>query len=370
MKDELAKKYEQIFGKAPQEVSFAPGRVNLIGEHTDYNDGFVFPMTIQYGTSCAIGKNDEGKISLYSLNSDDFVIFKVGEYPKESKWYDYIIGCLQELPLGSGFNAVFTGNVPQGAGLSSSASLQLSFLRAMSDLFKFDLSPQNAALLAQRCENTFVGCNSGIMDQFICSLGKEGHAMLLDCESLDFQNCELPDEIDVIVVNSNVKRGLVDSEYNDRRETCERSARRLGVKSLRELKSLTEDQKSLLTELELKRVEHVISENRRVQAFKKSLKNGDIQSIFRLMEQGHQSLKDNYEVSVPAVDYLCALVSSKYQGSAGARMTGGGFGGCVVILTVRTSSESIIQDIEEHYSKHTGLKEDIYTVHSTNGAFN
>ena len=237
----LSSKFEAQYGEAPALIAHAPGRVNIIGEHTDYNEGFVFPAAINFGTWVAATKRADNGIVVtamdYENQQNQFSLSDIN-YDEEQGWANYVRGVVKVLkeaiPDFGGANLLVTGNVPQGAGLSSSASFEVAILKALSALYELPLDGVQAALLGQKAENTFVGCSCGIMDQLISAMGNEGNAMLLDCQSLAIEHSPLPDSHQIVIINSNVKRGLVESEYNLRREQCEQGASLLGVSSLRE----------------------------------------------------------------------------------------------------------------------------------------
>jgi galactokinase len=290
-------------------------------------------------------------------------------------WVNYIGGTLLALmkkyPSITGADLVVTGNVPQGAGLSSSASFEIAILKTFAGLNSIELDGVEAALMGQQAENNFVGCNCGIMDQLISALGKENNAMLLDCRSLTFQHAPIPEDMALLIVNSNVKRGLVDSEYNTRREQCETVARYFDKKALRDvtLKQLFTAESELDAEL-VKRAKHVITENTRTESALIALQNNDMLKMSELMAQSHNSLKDDFEISTPEIDYLVEIIAAEIGSKGGVRMTGGGFGGCVIVLTPKYLVEQIKQKIVATYQLHTGLKEEIYVCTASKGAFN
>ena len=369
--------FKQQFEIEPEVICYAPGRVNLLGDHTDYNDGFVLPAAIDVGTTIAASRRDDDQVVAfaegYSINVDCFSLENIAFSHKEM-WRNYVRGtlkCLRESNTDfGGVNLAITGNVPQGAGLSSSASFEMAILKTIVDLYQLDLEGVTAALMGQRAENEFVGCQCGIMDQLVSALGLEGHAMLLDCRSLTFQDAPIPDGMVILVVNSNVQRGLVDSEYNARRQQCEEVARILNVPALRDvsLEQLNGAKKNLSQE-QYRRARHVVSENTRTIAAMTAMKINDIKTLGSLMGQSHDSLRDDYEVTTKELDGLVCIINSVINDAGGVRMTGGGFGGCVVALIPAELEQAVIAAVEAQYSSQFGLEAEIYRCHASTGAF-
>ncbi|CAG8998825.1 MAG: Galactokinase [Candidatus Celerinatantimonas neptuna] len=369
--------FQQHFGYFPTHAIQAPARVNLIGEHTDYNDGFVLPCAINYATVISAAKTNTGKIRVISADYDH----QIDEFEPSGElqphpdylWANYVRGVIKYLCRRgctiTGADLVISGNVPQGAGLSSSASLEVAVGETFNQLNKLNLDGKVIALNGQQAENQFVGCNCGIMDQFISALGETGKALLIDCRSLTTESVTMPDAIDVIIINSNVKRGLVDSEYNTRRKQCEQAARFFDIKALRDLD--VEQFKARQHELNpivAKRAKHVITENARTLKACQALRQGDLKQMGQLMAESHRSMRDDFEITVPAIDQLVAIVSEVLKGQGGVRMTGGGFGGCVVALVPHALTEEVCQNVRLHYPKATGLTANIYVCLPTNGA--
>ena len=322
-----ARAFREKFGEAPDLVASAPGRVNLIGEHTDYNGGFVLPCAIDRRIAVAVGAGDGG---LYSADFEE--TRQVGE--KDSSWADYPRGvawAMEEAGHEIGaFRAAFAGDVPLSSGLSSSAAIEATTVLALDALFGLGIGRTDLAVLCQRAENEYVGVNSGIMDQYASLLCEAGAALLVDCRSLEAESVPLDLEgagLALVVCDTRVERGLADTGYNDRRAACERAARTLGVKELRDA---TEGDLALLSGEELKRARHVISENARVLEAVEALKGGDFDEFGRLMYASHASLRDDYEVSTPELDAFVELAEE--HGARGARLTGAGFGGCAIAL--------------------------------------
>ena len=373
----LSSKFETHYGEAPALIAHAPGRVNIIGEHTDYNEGFVFPAAINFGTWVAANKREDNDIVVTAMDYENqqnrFSLSEIN-YDEEQGWANYVRGVVKVLkeaiPDFGGANLLVTGNVPQGAGLSSSASFEVAILKALSALYKLPLDGVQAALLGQKAENTFVGCSCGIMDQLISAMGNEGMAMLLDCQSLAIEHSPLPDSHQIVIINSNVKRGLVDSEYNLRRQQCEQGASLLGVSSLREATmEMLEGAKAHMPEVVYRRAKHIVTENARTLAASQALKTGDIETVSEAMAQSHISMRDDFEITVRPIDYLVEIIGEVLGKSGGVRMTGGGFGGCVVALVPTDKVEAVKQVVADKYSDETGYSADIYVCTATQGAF-
>jgi galactokinase len=369
--------FEQEFKHQAEIVCHAPGRVNLIGDHTDYNNGFVLPAAINYGTTIAASAREDDLVKVYAHDCDqqtnEFSLTEI-EFDEQMMWSNYVRGTLQALisqyPDIKGANLVVAGNVPQGAGLSSSASFEIAILKAFTQLYQLDLDGVNAALIGQQAENDFVGCNCGIMDQLISAMGLKGYAMLLDCKDLSFEDAPIPEDLTLFIVNSNVKRGLVDSAYNLRRQQCEAVAKYFGVSSLREvtIQQLNAAENNIETEL-FKRARHVVSENSRAITTLKALKANDIATISAAMKQSHLSLRDDFEVTTKEMDGLVEMIDSVLGIKGGVRMTGGGFGGCVVALVPVALVEQVTNVVNNNYEVEFGLKASIYHCTATQGAF-
>jgi galactokinase len=369
--------FEQQFQDSAALVCHAPGRVNIIGDHTDYNDGFVLPAAINYGTTIAASKREDRIVKVYAHDCgqqiNEFSLDDIS-FDQEMMWSNYVKGTLQALmkkhPEIKGANLVVTGNVPQGAGLSSSASFEIAILKAFTQLYQLDLNGVNAALIGQQAENDFVGCNCGIMDQLISAMGQQGHAMLLDCKDLSFEDAPIPDDLTLFIVNSNVKRGLVDSAYNLRRQQCEAVAKYFGVSALREvtMDQLTAAEEQIEPEL-FKRARHVVSENARAVATLNALKANDMATISAEMKASHISLRDDFEVTTKEMDGLVDMIDSVLGDQGGVRMTGGGFGGCVVALVPNDLVTKVTDIINSKYEQEFGLSPSIYHCTASQGAF-
>lgn len=369
--------FNTVLSYAPTHIVQAPGRVNLIGEHTDYNDGFVLPCAINYQTVVAAAKRDDNIVRVVSVDygneTDEFDITQEIIFQENKMWANYIRGVVKCL-IGRGFefkgaDISVSGNVPQGAGLSSSAALEVVIGQTFKELYNLNISQAEIALNGQQAENEFVGCNCGIMDQMVSAEGNENHAMLLDCRSLETTAVAMPEDMSVVIINSNKKRGLVDSEYNTRREQCEEAARIFGVKALRDVSIETFNAKiHELDEMVAKRARHVITENDRTEEAAKVLASGDMKRMAVLMAESHASMRDDFEITVKEVDALVDIVKNVIGENGGVRMTGGGFGGCIVALVPPTLVNEVKAAVEELYESATGLKESIYVCQAKNGA--
>ena len=295
-------------------------------------------------------------------------------FDEQMMWSNYVKGTLQALMNKhseiKGANLVVTGNVPQGAGLSSSASFEIAILKAFTQLYQLDLNGVNAALIGQQAENNFVGCNCGIMDQLISAMGHQGHAMLIDCKNLSFEDAPIPDDLTLFIVNSNVKRGLVDSAYNLRRQQCEQVAKHFGVSALRDVNlAQLNAAKEKIKPVLFKRARHVITENLRAVTTLNALKQNDMATISVVMKESHVSLRDDFEVTTKEMDGLVEIIDSVLGTNGGVRMTGGGFGGCVVALVPTIMVEQIKDVVNNRYEKEFDLKPSIYLCTATQGAF-
>ncbi|WP_061011252.1 galactokinase [Photobacterium leiognathi] len=369
--------FTAVLGYQPSHLIQAPGRVNLIGEHTDYNDGFVLPCAINYQTVVAAAPRTDNIIRVVSVDydnaTDEFDLTQAIEFQQDKMWANYIRGvvkCLLERGFTfTGADIAVTGNVPQGAGLSSSAALEVVIGQTFKVLYNLEISQADIALNGQQAENQFVGCNCGIMDQMISAEGRENHAMLLDCRSLETQAVSMPEDMAVVIINSNKKRGLVDSEYNTRRQQCEEAARIFGVKALRDVTIEQFNAKAHeLDELVAKRARHVITENERTVEAATALRNHDMKRMAELMAQSHASMRDDFEITVFEVDTLVEIVKDVIGEQGGVRMTGGGFGGCIVALVPPTLVDDVKAAVEAKYQAATGLKESIYVCQAKDGA--
>ena len=376
----LINSFKKHFGGDPEILVRAPGRVNLIGEHTDYNDGFVLPVAINRDIMVASRPRDDSLARIYSLDFDAMVEFPMDDiaYDSENKWSNYPRGVARFLQEAGyklrGLEGIITGNVPQAAGLSSSAAMEVAVAMAFEKASGLEIDPVEMALICQKAENQFVGVNCGIMDQFVSRMGKKDHALLLDCRELEFELVPLHLEgIKIVVCNTGVKRGLVDSEYNKRRSECERGVGRLeeflpGIKALRDV-DIDDFQKYRyhLKEITEKRCGYVIEENVRVLESVQSLEDNDLVRFGELMNESHIGLRDQYEVSCPELDAMVEIAWNT-DGVLGSRMTGAGFGGCTVTLALEDAVEELIEKVNKEYPDRTGLQPEVYVCSAEDGA--
>jgi len=365
--------FKDHFGHAPDYLVRAPGRVNLIGEHTDYNDGFVLPIALNRATWIALSPHDSQEVHLKSLDFDESVTVPLHQKLNQDRgWQEYLKGVVnimsREKMMLKGWHGVVAGDVPIGAGLSSSASLELALAKAFAVAGDWKWEPQKMARLCQKAENEWVGMNCGIMDQTISALGQKGHALFLDCRSLETKQVALPDSLDVAVMDTGTRHKLVDSAYNERRSQCEEAAAFFEVVALRDL-SL---EKLLASEKELdplvfRRARHVVCENDRVLNFINALEGGMHEKAGQLMNESHASLRNDFEVSSEALD-LITNCARQTPGCYGARMTGGGFGGCGVALVDSSKSKEFSEAVETGYKASGGKNGMIYICSASEGA--
>ncbi|MEO6725104.1 MAG: galactokinase [Blastocatellia bacterium] len=383
---DLREQFRQLYGGEPRVFS-APGRVNLIGEHTDYNDGFVLPMAIDQRTYVAVEPREDAIIRCASEDFDGQIEFELKPDLKPgTDWANHVRGMaaclLRDESTLRGANLLISSEVPLGSGLSSSAALEISVGLAMLKISGQSVDPPNGlidlALAAQRAEHEFAGTRSGIMDQYIAALGIAGHALLIDCRSLEYTAVPIDlginkDGARIVVCNSMVKHDLAASEYNTRRAECEEAVRRLALHlpSIRALRDVELDEFDLwadsLPDVIRRRANHVLTENERTLAAVEALKKGDLTQFGKLMYSSHESLREDYEVSCRELDLLVEI-ARQCAGVYGARMTGGGFGGCTVNLVVASQMESFISSITETYKRKTGLILQCYVCQASDGA--
>lgn len=379
----LEQKFQEVFGIPAEKQFFAPGRVNLIGEHTDYNGGNVFPCAIDKGTYGLVKKRDDRKFRMYSENFADLGImeFTLDELTNEKKhdWANYPKGVIKMFleagqKIDSGFDILFSGNIPNGAGLSSSASIEMLTAIVLKDLFNLSIDPVEMAQLGKKTENLFIGVNSGIMDQFAVAMGKKDNAVLLDCNTLkyDYVPVVLKDEV-IVIANTNKRRGLADSKYNERRAECDEALAelqtKLPIKALGELSiEQFEANKDLIkSPIRQKRAKHAVYENQRTLKAQKELSAGNLAEFGKLMNQSHISLRDDYEVTGVELDTLAALAWEQ-PGVVGSRMTGAGFGGCTVSIVKKDKVDDFIKNVGEAYKNKIGYAADFYIASVSDGA--
>ncbi|MGF6436301.1 galactokinase [Kosakonia sp. 1610] len=369
--------FAETFGYPATHTIQAPGRVNLIGEHTDYNDGFVLPCAIDYQTVISCKARDDRTVRVvaadYDNQRDEFSLDAPIVAHDSQQWSNYVRGVVKHLQQRDasfgGADLVISGNVPQGAGLSSSASLEVAVGTVFQQLYHLPLDGAQIALNGQEAENQFVGCNCGIMDQLISALGKKGSALLIDCRSLGTKAVSMPEGVAIVIINSNFKRTLVGSEYNTRRQQCETGARFFQQKALRDVS--LDQFNTVANELDplvAKRVRHVLTENARTVEAATALEKGDLQRMGELMAESHASMRDDFEITVPQIDTLVEIVKATIGDKGGVRMTGGGFGGCIVALVPEALVPEVKQAVESQYEAKTGIKETFYVCKPSQGA--
>jgi galactokinase len=370
------------FGNRENEpvLFFSPGRVNLIGEHTDYNGGFVFPCALNYGTYLCVRKTGNKTMKFITLNfSNDYSEELNGLFHNSSKrWINYPLGVMNEfIKKGislTGLELLYYGDVPNGAGLSSSASIEMVTAVAIDYLFNAGISTTDLVKMSQKAENEFVGMNCGIMDQFAVGFGKKDHAIFLNCDTLDYENVPvILSGCSLIITNTNKRRGLTDSKYNERRAECDKAVELLqNYKKIRNLSELNTDEIKILPDyikdpVVVRRAKHVISENGRVLEAVKVLKENNIERFGELMNLSHDSLKEDYEVTGNELDTL-VYEARKLPGVVGSRMTGAGFGGCTVSIVRKSDTDKFISALKTAYTRITGLVPDFYLPEIGNGA--
>ena len=379
----LEQKFQEVFGAPAEKQFFAPGRVNLIGEHTDYNGGNVFPCAIDKGTYGLVKKRNDRKFRMYSENFADLGVmeFTLDELTNDKKhdWANYPKGVIKMFleagqKIDSGFDILFSGNIPNGAGLSSSASIEMLTAIVLKDLFHLSIDPVEMAQLGKKTENLFIGVNSGIMDQFAIAMGKKDHAILLDCNTLKYAYVPvvLKDEV-IVIANTNKRRGLADSKYNERRAECDEALAelqtKLPIKALGELSiEQFEANKDLIkSPVRQRRAKHAVYENQRTLKAQKELSAGNLAEFGKLMNQSHISLRDDYEVTGVELDTLAALAWEQ-PGVIGSRMTGAGFGGCTVSIVKKDKVDDFIKNVGEAYKNKIGYAADFYIASVSDGA--
>jgi len=374
---EFGQRFEARFGDRPR-VFRAPGRVNLIGEHTDYNDGFVMPAAVGFSTHVGISPRSDGKLLVHSDEFPGNFEFEVHRLPERrtGEWCDYILGVASVLRerdcLPSGANLLVHGEVPIGAGLSSSAAIEVASALALLSLGNNQLSLPEIAKLCRCAENEFVGARVGIMDQFVSCMGKAEHAVLLDCRSLEFKFVPIPPRIRLVVCNTMVKHEHSGGEYNDRRAQCEEGVRLLkqrfpSIKALRDVSpAQLESHRGDLPELIYRRCRHIVTENARVVRTAEALQKGDLRAVGECMAESHMSMRDDYEISCRELDIMVDLANGR-EGLIGARMTGGGFGGCTINLVRIDAVEQFKTAMLSGYHHATGISSDIYVSNAGAG---
>jgi len=384
MLEKLKQKFEEKFGaEGDVRCYFAPGRVNLIGEHTDYNGGHVFPCALTLGTYAVARKREDNKLRLYSMNFDNRGVFETSLNDltpyKEAGWTNYPKGVMwafekRGYKLTSGLDIAIYGDIPNGSGLSSSASLEVLTGLVLKDMFGFNVSMVDIALIGQYSENNFNGCNCGIMDQFASAMGKKDHAIFLDTNTLECEYAPVVlEDAKIVIINSKVKHSLVDSAYNDRRNECETALKELQtVVDIKTLGDLTEEEyeahkDAIQSEIRQKRAKHAVYENQRTIRAVEALKANDVETFGKLMNASHVSLRDDYEVSCEEIDILVNL-AWETEGVIGSRITGGGFGGCTVSIVKNEAVDEFVTNIGVKYKEKVGHEAEFYVVDIGEGA--
>ena len=379
---ELKKRFDVLFGQENMKAFFSPGRINLIGEHTDYNGGNVFPCAITLGTYGLASKREDKLINFYSENFPELGVITIDldnlEYDPADKWTNYPKGMLKFLKesgylIDQGLNILYYGNIPNGAGLSSSASIELLTGFIVQTLFNLDIDRLELIKIGQRVENEFIGVNSGIMDQFAVGKGEKDAAILLDCNTLEYELIPVVlEDHSIVIMNTKKRRELADSKYNERRSECEQALeelqKELSISSLGELDEHTfsEHQSILSNENILKRARHAVSENQRTLKAASALKAGKLTEFGKLMNESHISLKDDYEVTGPELD---AIVQAAWEqpGVLGARMTGAGFGGCAIAIVENSTIDAFIDQVGKQYQEKIGYPGEFYIAQISDG---
>ena len=380
--EQLKETFISLYGESENEIQlfFSPGRVNLIGEHTDYNGGYVFPCALSFGTYLVVRKNNKRVVHFATSNFDHRGEVKLDEpFEKEGKsWFNYPVGVLNEFRKEAkeieGVDLLFSGDIPNGAGLSSSASIEMVMAFAMNEIFEFGMDRMELIKISQSAENNFVGINCGIMDQFASGMGARDHALFLNCDTLDYELVPLKLEgMKIVIANTNKRRGLADSKYNERRAQCESAVEAIRKeRKIKHLSDLNLEEFNALShlisdEIEKRRARHVITENTRTLGAIEALTKGDILSFGQLMNQSHDSLRDDYEVTGKELDTLVEEARN-LEGTIGSRMTGAGFGGCTVSIVKEDQVETFIREVGLKYKDRTGLNADFYVAEIGDGS--
>ena len=367
----LQQLFQREFSTFPTFIVRAPGRVNLLGEHTDYNDGFVLPMAIEHAVWIALRPREDRQVHIYAQNFDEKIIFSLDSLEKNAGWGEYLKGVAHALQKASfllkGWDGGMFGNVPVGAGLSSSAAVEIAATRTFALASDYEWNARQMALIGQRAEVDWVGVNSGIMDQMVSAAARAGHALFLDTRSLEYEHIPLPKEAAIIVMDTSTRRGLVDSAYNTRRAECEQASKTLGVAALRDANlTVLNERRGELEEQVFRRARHVISENQRVLDAISALRAGDLAYFGKLFNASHNSLRDDFEVTNDALNWIVGIAQSQ-PGCYGARMTGAGFGGAAVALVKREELEAFSQAVKSEYKLKSGLDAQLYICEASAG---
>jgi len=368
----VVNKYLSFYHHMPTLAVFAPGRINLIGEHTDYSGGFVLPVAIKLGILIAMTPREDDLIKLYSIDLDEQIEINLSVLEKENEgWGEYIKGVAWALRERGytlqGWQGVFAGSIPIGAGLSSSAALLVATVKAFCLSSGLSLSETTIAQIAKTAESEWVGVNVGIMDQLISAAGKAGHAVCLDCRSLDYEYVPIPEKVSFVVLDTMTRRELSLSAYNTRHDEIKEASKKLGVPTLRDATlALLTEKKSTLSDTLYRRAKHVISENARVLAFSSAMKNGDLQEMGALINASHTSLRDDFEVSSKELNLIVEIAQNQ-PACLGSRMAGAGFGGCALAIIENSNVETFIEYVSKAYLDETGIQPQLFKVVSGDG---
>ncbi len=373
MQTNIHASFTSIFNSEPEFIVRAPGRVNLIGEHTDYNEGFVLPMAIDRAVWIALRPRADRIVSVHSLDLGLAAAFDLDSLARgDLRWVEYIKGVANELQIDNyqlkGWESVISGDVPRGAGLSSSAALEVATARAFASVSGFAWDALRIARIGQRAENNWIGVKSGIMDQAVSAAAKAGYAFFLDCRTLEYEHVSLPKDVAVVVMDTSTRRGLVDSAYNERRSQCEEAARFFGVKSLRDVSvERLNVERGMLDDLIMRRARHVVTENARVLDAVQAMRADDVVTLGRLFNESHASLRDDFEVTNDALNWMVEIAQSRPE-CFGARMTGAGFGGCAVAAVRRDEAGTFAEAVGAEYKLKSGKEAGIFVCEAGEGA--
>jgi len=369
---DIQQAFEEAFHAPPQFLVRAPGRVNLIGEHTDYNDGFVLPMAIDRAVWIALRPRGDRRVRVHALDYGQALEFSLAGFQKEGGWGEYLKGVAHALQMEGcrleGWEGVVAGDVPSGAGLSSSAALELAAARAFAAVSNLDWEAARMARIGQKAENEWVGVQCGIMDQMASAAGQAGHALFLDCRTLAYEHVPLPQGVVVVVLDTSTRRGLVGSAYNERRAQCEAAARSFGVPALRDVAwERFERESRRLEATVMRRARHIVSENRRVLEAVEAMRAGETARLGALFNESHASLRDDFEVTNAALNQIVEAAREQ-PACYGARMTGAGFGGCAAALASAQQAEEFVNGVTAAYRQKSGLQARAYVCQASAGA--
>ena len=373
VRERVQEEFVHRFGQPAALLIRAPGRVNLIGEHTDYNDGFVLPMAIDRTVWIAMRPRNDRRVLISSLEMTNVGSFSLDDLQRDGlEWYEYLKGTAWALSKEGydlrGWEGVMSSDVPVGAGLSSSAAIEMATARAFAQIAGFEWEPVGMAKAGRRAENEWIGVNSGIMDQMASAACQAGHALFLDCRSLDYENIPLPPSVAVVVLDTATRRGNVDSGYNERFKQCQAAARHFGVRALRDVTPQELLEKGAgLDEVVYRRARHVVTENQRVQDAIAAMRAGNVEELGLLLDASHASMRDDFEITNEALNIMVSI-ARRQPGCYGARMTGGGFGGCAMALVDVGQAENFAATVAHDYKAEFGLTATVYVCHPSQGA--